>query len=260
MKKRIKTKSLRPQFELLSVNFTKLNVRNWDYKSLKARYWRLYWHNEFGAGVILDGKRYELSPSCVYLVPPDTPFDSWCNGNLIQLNVHFEMRPLAGNKQYSLIKLEIVPEVRRLINLLKTGFDSEFDVVKAHLYAISLATLCLTMLPVEALSGRKFGDVKIAEACGWMDNFDPEIISVGKLAKAMGIGKCTLTNRFKTQTGLTPYQFLMRHRYDYAAKLLRTTNYTLGEICEIIGVNDPFNFSRTFKKIYGIPPREYRQK
>ena len=33
----------------------------------------------------------------------------------------------------------------------------------------------------------------------------------------------------------------------------------IDEICEIVGVKDRFHFSRTFKKIYGVPPARYRR-
>ena len=41
--------------------------------------------------------------------------------------------------------------------------------------------------------------------------------------------------------------------------LLKTTGYTLQEICEIIGYDSCAHFSRTFKKRYGLSPSEFRK-
>lgn len=50
------------------------------------------------------------------------------------------------------------------------------------------------------------------------------------------------------------YQFLLRRKMNYAAGLLMNEGLLVKEVAERLGFADPFQFSRSFKRIYGIPP------
>jgi transcriptional regulator GlxA family with amidase domain len=54
--------------------------------------------------------------------------------------------------------------------------------------------------------------------------------------------------------------WVARERAERAAYLLRTTRSPLKAIAEEVGINDPFQFSRFFKRMNGLPPREYRKR
>ncbi len=67
---------------------------------------------------------------------------------------------------------------------------------------------------------------------------------------------------FKRKTGITPHQYLLRLRLQYAAKQLSIPNgkkYSISEITVSSGFRDPFYFSRMFKKHYGVSPNAYRK-
>lgn len=53
-------------------------------------------------------------------------------------------------------------------------------------------------------------------------------------------------------------QYLLTIRVNNAASLLETTDYSMAEIAAIIGYEDPLYFSRLFRKIKGVSPRDYR--
>lgn len=58
----------------------------------------------------------------------------------------------------------------------------------------------------------------------------------------------------------TFYDFLHRLRVEKAAKLLVETKATISEIAYDVGYNNDKTFNRNFKKIYKIPPGEFREK
>ena len=75
-----------------------------------------------------------------------------------------------------------------------------------------------------------------------------------------GLGsKSTLMRNFRKTTGTTPHQFQLKKKYAYAAELLKTTDLTIGEICETVGIGDQNLFSKYFRKLFGIPPSIYRK-
>ncbi len=65
---------------------------------------------------------------------------------------------------------------------------------------------------------------------------------------------------FREQIGKTPHEYLSYMRIKAAKKLLtsrKVSNYSVGEICTMVGFHDVSYFSRIFKKATGISPSEY---
>ncbi len=56
----------------------------------------------------------------------------------------------------------------------------------------------------------------------------------------------------------TPIDYFNRMKIQRACELLTTTDMRIGEVGEQLGFPDPYYFSRLFKKVMGIAPRDYR--
>ena len=54
-------------------------------------------------------------------------------------------------------------------------------------------------------------------------------------------------------------EYLTGLRMDKAKELLTSTEYSMKEICSMVGYADPNYFSRIFKKNTGVTPTEYKQ-
>ena len=103
-------------------------------------------------------------------------------------------------------------------------------------------------------------DSRIAELCSTLDGLYHEKNDISRMMKITGMGtKSTLMRNFRKTTGTTPHQFLLKKKYAYAAELLKTTEMTIGEICGTVGVSNQYQFSRYFKKLYGVSPSLYRK-
>lgn len=83
-------------------------------------------------------------------------------------------------------------------------------------------------------------------------------VSVESLAKRVGVSESHLIRTLKAELGLTPHQLTSLIRLDRAASLLCRTNLTVSEIADQCGFESPFHFSRRFRALQGIGPREYR--
>lgn len=64
---------------------------------------------------------------------------------------------------------------------------------------------------------------------------------------------------FKQTTSMTFTDYVTRMRMDEAVKLLIHTSLRITEIAERVGYADPAYFSNSFKKLYGLTPKEYRR-
>lgn len=89
-------------------------------------------------------------------------------------------------------------------------------------------------------------------------NYDK--ITVGEIARNIGIHRTYLTSIFTAQTGTSPQEYLMRYRLQIGRDLLEQTNEPIWIISERIGYESPFTFSRAFKKVYGVSPSYYRRR
>lgn len=80
-----------------------------------------------------------------------------------------------------------------------------------------------------------------------------------ELAKECGISKSHFINLFRQYTGCTPKQYRLRELVRKACVLLDTTPLNIQEISFSLNIEDPLYFSRLFKSIQGVSPREYRK-
>jgi AraC-like DNA-binding protein len=82
--------------------------------------------------------------------------------------------------------------------------------------------------------------------------------SLDDLARQVGLEKSYLIRLFRRETGTTPQKYLMKLKTDTACYLLRYTDRPVNKIAEQLGFYDEFYFSRTFKKVTGLAPSQYR--
>lgn len=80
------------------------------------------------------------------------------------------------------------------------------------------------------------------------------------LAKAVGLSRAGLAQKFKKYLGDTPLHYLTLIRMQKACALLSTTDDNIELIAEAVGYSDAFSFSKVFKRITGVPPRDFRTK
>ncbi len=97
----------------------------------------------------------------------------------------------------------------------------------------------------------------ISRACEYMsDNFSRPI-SVEDIAHYAGVSRSWLFRSFKQHFLCSPVTYLSKHRIERACILLQNSSLNVKEISCSVGFDDPYYFSRVFKKITGFPPREY---
>ena len=84
--------------------------------------------------------------------------------------------------------------------------------------------------------------------------------TVQSLAENLGVSSSTMTHYFKRNTGTTVLDYINRKRLDRAVELLTTTDLTLNEIVKSIGFSDSSTFIKKFRSVYGITPRQYRER
>ena len=62
---------------------------------------------------------------------------------------------------------------------------------------------------------------------------------------------------FKKRFHMSPKQYVICYRIRHAASLILAGYFSLQEIADLCGFNDPKHFSTVFKRIMGVPPSRY---
>ncbi len=86
-----------------------------------------------------------------------------------------------------------------------------------------------------------------------------EKLTVDSLAERVNMSKSNLIRTFKSYSGVTPYEYLLRLKMSAAKLLLRDTKMTVREISERLSICDEHYFSSVFSARVGATPTEYRK-
>ena len=98
----------------------------------------------------------------------------------------------------------------------------------------------------------------IAPAVDYISNhFAENDIDCKSLAALCGISQVYMNKIFKDQFGVSPVNYIISKKLDYACDLLRTNHYSMSEIAEMCGFSSAYYFSRIFKSHKGVPPTRY---
>ena len=83
-------------------------------------------------------------------------------------------------------------------------------------------------------------------------------ITVANIAQSVDLSYSRLFALFKTQVGVSPFQYLKNARLELARQLLETTLLNIKVVAAEVGYDDCSHFMREFKKAYYFTPSEYR--
>ena len=85
-----------------------------------------------------------------------------------------------------------------------------------------------------------------------------EPLTVADLAAEAHLSPAHFSREFKRTFGESPYSYLLTRRLERAATLLRSTDWTVADICMRVGLTSVGSFTTSFTAAYGMSPTAYR--
>lgn len=128
--------------------------------------------------------------------------------------------------------------------------------------ALFVETLCRYMdeLPPERtgwLAGAR--DAKVGFALALLHREPARAWTLPDLARASGTSRTVLVDRFAEIMGEPPLAYLARWRLQLGARRLLATRWKVLKIAQDVGYESEAAFSRAFRRMFGVPPGQYRR-
>ena len=134
--------------------------------------------------------------------------------------------------------------------------ESSFHLI-GHLY-LFMDYLLQSAKSTKLVSSGRMSDYYIKEAINYIEQNFQNNISIEDIATVCGINRSYLGKIFRNSIGRSPQEFLMNYRMVKATELLKLTSLSIADISSAVGYENQLHFSRAFKNIYGVSPREWR--
>ena len=174
-----------------------------------------------------------------------------------------ETRWLAGQfGNQSPTPLPMSPRLRRMVQSFQAAIR---DYAAAQAACGEVAALRLLMASIIVEVARHAGGDRhqrmtqtAAVATAHMERHFSQPIEMNDLAEQVGCSRARLFAVFKRETGMTPNDWLQRHRVQKAGELLAQTQRTLEDIAAAVGFSSSQYFCNVFRKYTGMTPGAHR--
>ncbi|MBE6689614.1 MAG: helix-turn-helix domain-containing protein [Ruminococcaceae bacterium] len=213
-----------------------------------------------GQGIYeIDGKSYHIKEGMLFFMTPAN-VHAVKGADMELINVMFKTGGdiLPFNVGSSCISVTEIPAQDRTLI-----YEMLFELVKIHqnnaYYGRLILECVFQKLSLFADKSTKPTEQYISKAITFiLENFRKGI-TLGDVARNLGLSKAYLSDYFVKQTGINFKAYLDNLRFDYVRILLEFTDAPVGEVYADAGFTDYTNFSRRFKSRFGMSPFAYRK-
>lgn len=218
--------------------------------------------------LILDEKEYAVQENDLFLLYPQLLYKAYALTDTCRfLFIHFDVGlghdhrafqefPLAGFIPAAAVHEETALFLREYQNY-KNGIPLSSHYMKScfAMLLIKLIRYRYQNLPADSSCDfKKQPAARLRPVLGFISANLNRPISVGELAEAAGMSDKYFITYFKNAIGVTPANFILQLKMKKALEYLYEYKFTVGEVAQMVGYEDPYSFSRAFKKVYHIAP------
>lgn len=238
------------------------------------------------ATTVVDGRSYEIRAGDVFVIHGSHEHSIEHPQRLNILNICYDARLLAINERdfpdapgfRALFHVE--PSLRRngafnkhlrlnakqLCKIESLAAEMDMEIQQQNPGYISVARSQL--LEIIALLSRWHAGVnqrdlrdarRIAKALLWLEQNYEEELSITQLCRACSLSRRQFFRVFKACTEQTPAQYQMGIRLRRAKELLLDPTMNITEVAFACGFKDSNHFSRSFKALTGMSPRDHKR-
>lgn len=220
-----------------------------------------------GAGtLVLRGKRYPLRPGIAFAYAPGIPHlirndpDRPMRKHYVDFAGRDAARLLAATPLRKWIPAQIsspqeVVEIFAALQRESLGEGKLRDAICATHLQLLLLKIAEKAAPVRGGEPRALATYQRARR--HIEQHFADLKTAEDVARACHMTPVHLSRIFRRFGHSTPYDFLMRLKMNHAAGLLLDGGLLVKEAAERLGFSSQFQFSRAFKRVYGLAPDHF---
>ena len=238
-----------------------VDLQFWTWDNIISPFWRWYWNDQPGAYVAIEGKRWELHPDSIVIVPPGINLASHTDRRLNHFFIDFIL-PKTG---YLAPREPLVSPVTPLEKLCIESFMQGIGVNEpGELWRLAhLARLLVEhSIPYIKTQSEKIPayDPRIERAIQLIQLQPLSTCPVSELAKTVGMSTGGFGRLFSKSTGQSVKQYQLSHWVEASCNLLLNRSLTIEEVALQCGFFDRFHYSKTFTGQVKCSPAAFRKK
>ncbi|MDL2288570.1 AraC family transcriptional regulator [Oscillospiraceae bacterium OttesenSCG-928-F05] len=224
-----------------------------------------------GCGVFHIGdKSYRLSAGDGFFIPPDTvahysadendPWSySWIGFHGLKAEKYmFSAGLSAKNPRFAYTRDDRMKTYFKKM-ITASSADRVGDMRALGYFYLIISLLTEVGGPSPESDGKGRSELYVKKAVEYIRTHYTHGMRIGDMAAYLGLNRSYLYDLFMTYLRMSPQQFLIRFRIEKACDLMRRSQLSISDISRSVGYDDPFLFSKVFKKVTGMPPRAYRK-
>lgn len=154
------------------------------------------------------------------------------------------------------IHAKLVADFESLLSVQRTGYQFSRFLFASNLLA-QLLTYIAVLVPKMGPQSGSYVDLDKIHAL--MEQHLSDQLDLETLARSANLSKYHFSKKYKELTGQSPIQHFLHMKMERACYLLDISDQSIAGVSESLGYEDPQYFSRLFKKVIGISPRDYRR-
>ncbi|MBQ4527820.1 MAG: AraC family transcriptional regulator [Clostridia bacterium] len=214
---------------------------------------RTYWLIHFvvsGFGNFeINNKKYRVSPGEMFVIPPwvETFYQADKENPWEYIWIGFNSK---GDLPHNLNDIIHLPEAFGIFNSMKkcegmSGGRSSF--LSSKIWEL------FSLIKENGIFKTDY--VQTAREIIHSEYMNP--ITIEGISERLNLDRTYFSVLFRKKTGISPKNYLLNFRMDMAKKLLSREDVSVSVAAYSVGYGDVFNFSKMFKKCYGVSPSEY---
>ncbi len=257
-----------------------------------------HWHKEFEIGFVTDGtvnvgcgnRKYRLKTGDIFFINSNVLHSMYNDDsphNSVFKSITFDGSVIAGDKDSIFYTKYLLPILSnnnlrdytlrpndnnypRLLSLISNIWDAVYSetpdyeiIVRNELSNIFRILIHLPENIIYDHNDNNYNYVqenRVQLILNYIHSHYREKIMLEDLAQVASVSKTEAMRSFRSIIGQSPIKYLKNYKLQNAAYMIRNTNYSIGQICELCGFDDNSYFSKSFKEMYHCTPLAYREK
>ena len=224
-----------------------------------------------GRGSIeIDNTTHKIRFGQLVIIPPNTPHiyqaeqkDPWSI-----CWIHFsgtQTQALSDSLKLTKHKPSLyVPDTR----IIRDAFENVYACLNYHYTDAGLLAMSSELLRLFSLAKlhqgfpgaqRQSAEKRVVSTLAFMEQHLHMPLTLDEMAAHSGQSLPYFTRLFRQRTNQSPMAYFIQLKIRKACELLDQTDSTIREIASQLGYDDPYYFSRIFKKTQGCSPAAYRK-